>query len=72
MKDIHQAPSVDFPFRKLMTGIDTTSPTGKLLFTIFSSLAQFERDVLIERTHEGLAAARARGRNGGRPKMDVL
>lgn len=50
--------------------IDTTSPTGKLLFTILSSLAQFERDVLVERTHEGLAAARARGRCGGRPKTN--
>ena len=50
--------------------IDTTTPTGKLLFTILSSLAQFERDVLVERTQEGLAAARARGRNGGRPKND--
>ena len=50
--------------------IDTTTPTGKLLFTILSSLAQFERDVFVERTQEGLAAARARGRNGGRPKTD--
>jgi len=57
MKDIHQAPSVDLPFRELMTGIDTTSPTGKLLFTILSSLAQFERYVLVERTPEGLTAA---------------
>ena len=47
--------------------IDTTSSTGRLLFTILSSLAQFERDVLVERTNEGLAAARARGRSGGRP-----
>ena len=51
--------------------IDTTSPTGKLLFTILASLSQFERDVLAERTAEGLAAARARGRAGGRPKTDV-
>ena len=50
--------------------IDTTTPTGKLLFTILSSLAQFERDVLVERTQEGLAAARARGRCGGHPKSD--
>lgn len=48
--------------------IDTTSSTGRLLFTILSSLAQFERDVLVERTREGLNAARARGRCGGRPK----
>ena len=48
--------------------IDTTSSTGRLLFTIISSLSQFERDVLAERTSEGLKAARARGRFGGRPK----
>ena len=50
--------------------IDTTSSTGRLLFTILSSLAQFERDVLVERTREGLSAARARGRMGGRPKIN--
>ena len=50
--------------------VDTTSSTGRLLFTILSSLAQFERDVLVERTTEGLKAARARGRVGGRPKTD--
>ena len=50
--------------------IDTTSSTGRLLFTILSSLAQFERDVLVERTNEGLTAARARGRIGGRPPSD--
>ena len=51
--------------------IDTASSTGRLLFTILSSLAQFERDVLVERTREGLNAARARGRCGGRPKTDA-
>ena len=51
--------------------IDTTTPTGKLLYTILSSLAQFERDILVERTNEGLKAARARGRCGGRPKTDM-
>ena len=51
--------------------IDTTSPTGRLLFTILSSLAQFERDVLVERTREGLSAARARGRCGGHPSSDA-
>ena len=50
--------------------IDTTTPTGKLLFSIMSSLAQFERDILVERTQEGLAAARARGICGGRPKVE--
>jgi len=47
--------------------IDTTTPGGKLLFHILGSLAEFERDLIRERTHAGLAAARARGRKGGRP-----
>lgn len=46
--------------------IDTTTPTGKLVFGIFASLAEFERDLIRERTLAGLAAARARGRKGGR------
>lgn len=50
--------------------IDTSTPTGKLLFTLMSALAQFERDVIAERTKEGLKAARARGRCGGRPRCD--
>ncbi|MCL2841700.1 MAG: recombinase family protein [Defluviitaleaceae bacterium] len=47
--------------------LDTTTPQGKLMFTIFAGLSQFERDLISERTKEGLAAAKARGRNGGRP-----
>lgn len=54
----------------LKESIDTTTSTGKLLFTLMSALAQFERDVLADRTKEGLAAARARGRKGGRPPTD--
>ncbi|MEM7238038.1 MAG: recombinase family protein, partial [Pseudomonadota bacterium] len=46
--------------------IDTTTPTGKLIFGIFASLAEFERALIRERTMAGLAAARARGRKGGR------
>ncbi len=48
--------------------IDTTTPHGKLIFNIFASLAEFERDIIRERTKAGLEAARARGRKGGRPK----
>ena len=48
--------------------IDTTTPQGKLTFHIFAALAEFERDIISERTKAGLAAARARGRKGGRPK----
>ena len=55
----------------LKESIDTSTPTGKLLFTLMSAIAQFERDCIAERTREGLKAARARGRNGGRPKADA-
>jgi len=52
--------------------IDTTTSQGKMIFGIFASLAEFERELIIERTKAGLASARARGRLGGRPrKMDV-
>jgi DNA invertase Pin-like site-specific DNA recombinase len=47
--------------------LDTTTPQGKLMFTIFAGLSQFERDLISQRTKEGLVAAKARGRNGGRP-----
>ena len=47
--------------------LDTTTPQGKLMFTIFAGLSQFERDLISERTKDGLKAAKARGRNGGRP-----
>ncbi len=48
--------------------IDTTTAQGRLSFNLFASLAEFERDLIRERTQAGLSAARARGRNGGRPK----
>ena len=48
--------------------VDTTTPHGKLTFHLFAALAEFERDIIRERTNAGLAAARARGRKGGRPK----
>jgi DNA invertase Pin-like site-specific DNA recombinase len=51
--------------------IDTSTANGRLCFGIFASLAEFERELIAERTHAGLKAARARGRHGGRPrKMD--
>ena len=53
------------------TWLDTTTPHGKLMFTIFAGLSQFEADLTAQRTREGLAAARARGRIGGRPKTDA-
>ncbi len=55
---------------KVLTGdIDTTTVTGRLVFGIFATLAEFERDLIHERTMAGLAAARARGRAGGRPRV---
>ncbi len=48
--------------------IDTTTPQGRLVFGIFASLAEFERELIRERTQAGLNSARARGRKGGRPK----
>ena len=50
------------------TWLDTTTPQGNLLLTIFAGLSQFERDLTRQRTRQGLEAARARGRKGGRPK----
>src|SRR5271156_5043415 len=56
---------------KVLTGhgasIDTTSPSGKMVFSIFAALAEYERELIVERTRAGMAAALARGRNGGRP-----
>ena len=55
-------------FISLQDNIDTTTASGKLIFHIFASLAEFERSLISERTRSGLTAARARGRVGGRPK----
>ena len=55
-------------FASVTEQIDTTSPGGKLIFHVFGALAEFERDLIRERTNAGLAAARARGRMGGRPR----
>ena len=56
-------------FQSLQENIDTTTSGGKLIFHIFSALAEFERDLIKERTNAGLKAARARGRLGGRPPL---
>jgi DNA invertase Pin-like site-specific DNA recombinase len=55
-------------FRSLQESIDTTTSGGKLIFHVFGALAEFERDLIRERTQAGLQAARARGRKGGRPR----
>lgn len=58
----------DIGFKSLQESIDTTTPGGKLIFHIFASLAEFEREIIRERTKAGLKAARARGKLGGRPR----
>jgi DNA invertase Pin-like site-specific DNA recombinase len=55
-------------FKSLQENIDTTTSGGKLVFHIFGALAEFEREIIRERTQAGLASARSRGRVGGRPK----
>jgi DNA invertase Pin-like site-specific DNA recombinase len=55
-------------FQSITESINTTTSGGKLVFHIFGALAEFEREIIRERTNAGLQAARARGRNGGRPK----
>ena len=55
-------------FKSLTEGIDTTTNSGKLIFNIFASLAEFERSLIVERTQAGLRAGRVRGRIGGRPR----
>ncbi|MCO7127411.1 recombinase family protein [Sporolactobacillus shoreicorticis] len=49
---------------------DTSTPQGRLMMTVFQAFSQFERDLIVERTKEGLKSARARGRKGGRPKVN--
>lgn len=65
---VQQLMENDIGLCSLNDPIDTTSPQGRLIFNIFASLAEFERDVICERTLAGLSAARARGRLGGRPR----
>ena len=56
-------------FKSLQENLDTATPTGKLIFHVLGALAEFERSLIRERTKAGLAAARARGRVGGRPRV---
>jgi DNA invertase Pin-like site-specific DNA recombinase len=59
-------------FKSLTESIDTTNTGGRLIFHIFGALAEFERDLIRERTQAGLTAARARGRKGGHPRVKSL
>ncbi|MCP4474942.1 MAG: recombinase family protein [Gammaproteobacteria bacterium] len=66
----YQLKNLGRDYESILTGkganIDTTTPTGKLMFGFFAALAEFEHDLIIERTKAGLESARARGRKGGR------
>ena len=66
---VNQLREKEIGFRSLQESIDTTTSGGKLIFHMFGALAEFERDVIRERTQAGLRAARARGRQGGRPRV---
>lgn len=54
----------------LKENFDTSTPHGRLMMTVFQAFSQFERDIIVERTKEGLKSARARGRKGGRPRVN--
>ncbi len=75
---VSELKSKDVGFKSLTEGMDTSIPSGELLFHVFGALAQFERSLIRERVNAGLAAARKRGRIGGRPraipkeKMEVI
>jgi DNA invertase Pin-like site-specific DNA recombinase len=68
IETISQLDTRKIGFKSLTENIDTTTNGGKLIFHIFGALAEFERNLIRERTNAGLQAARARGRKGGRPK----
>src|SRR5919106_4087167 len=69
IETISQLDTRKIGFKSLTENIDTTTSGGKLIFHIFGALAEFERNLIRERTTAGLMAARARGRTGGRPKV---
>ena len=60
----------DVKLVSLKENFDTTTPQGRLMMTVFQAFSQFERDLIVERTKEGLQSARARGRIGGRPRVN--
>ena len=69
IETVRQLDAKGVGFRSLTEGVDTTTPGGTLVFHLFGALAQFERDLIRERTGAGLTAAEARGRKGGRRQV---
>ena len=69
IETVNQMSERGIELKSIKENIDTTTPTGKLVFHIVGAMAEFERDIIQGRTLAGLEAARARGRKGGRPKI---
>src|SRR3954462_9878682 len=67
---VNRLASQQIAFRSITENIDTSTATGQLVFHIFGALAEFERNLIRERTIAGLTAARARGKTGGRPRLN--
>lgn len=67
---IEKLNAMEVEFKSLKETIDTTTPMGKFFFYVSCAFAQLERDIIVERTNEGIKSARMRGRTGGRPKVD--
>jgi DNA invertase Pin-like site-specific DNA recombinase len=68
LETVHQLETRKIGFKSLSESLDTTNSGGKFFFQVFGALAEFERNLIRDRTQAGLEAARARGRKGGRPK----
>ena len=71
IETISNLQSQNIGFKSITENIDTSTATGQLIFHIFGALAEFERNLIKERTIAGLDAARSRGRRGGRPKLKI-